>query len=55
MVVQALTADREAPGELVRVKAQADRGDTTVYEYRENGRTHFLIFRNSKEKLSPHF
>jgi Heparinase II/III-like protein/Heparinase II/III N-terminus len=50
MVVQALTADCEAPGELVRVKAQADQGDTTVYEYRENGRTHFLIFRNSKEK-----
>ena len=50
MLVQALAAEGESSGELVRVKAQADRGDTTVYEYRQTGRTHFLIFCNSKEK-----
>jgi Heparinase II/III N-terminus/Heparinase II/III-like protein len=45
MVVRALTAKGEAPGELVRVKTQsAEAKAITAYEYHESGRTHFLIF-----------
>ena len=45
MVVRALTAKGEAPGELLRIKTQSVEADAiTIYEYRENRRTHFLIF-----------
>jgi Heparinase II/III-like protein/Heparinase II/III N-terminus len=45
MVVRVLTAKGEAPGELVRVKTKpAEAKAITTYEYRESGRTHFLIF-----------
>ena len=52
IVVQALAAEGEAPGELLRAKTQSPQtpaAGNTVYEYRENGRAHCLIFRDSKE------
>lgn len=52
MVVQALAVEGEAPGELLRAKTQSTQtpaAGNTVYEYRENGRAHCLIFRDSKE------
>lgn len=45
LVVRGLTAEDEAPGDLVRVKARAKQSPAAVYEYRENARTHCLIFR----------
>jgi Heparinase II/III-like protein/Heparinase II/III N-terminus len=51
MVVRALTAKSDVPGELVRARASSiEANDITVYEYRENRRTHFLIFRDSEVK-----
>jgi hypothetical protein len=51
MVVRALTAHGDAPGQLVRVKAQSIQSSSiTVYEYGENSRTHFLIFRDPETK-----
>jgi hypothetical protein len=51
MAVRLLAANGDAPGQLVRVKAQSvESNSTTVYEYSENGRTHFLIFRNPETK-----
>jgi len=47
MAVRPLAANGDAPGQLVRVKAQSVQSNsTTVYEYTENGRAHFLIFRD---------
>lgn len=47
MLVRALAANGQAPGELVRVKTQSVEAKAiTAYEYRENGRAHFLIFRD---------
>jgi hypothetical protein len=46
MVVRALSATSDVPGQLVRVKAQsAEANSISIYEYTENGRAHFLIFR----------
>lgn len=48
MVVRALTAAGDAPGELVRVNTKSVATKAiTAYEYRENGRAHVLIFRDS--------
>ncbi|MGH9515910.1 MAG: alginate lyase family protein [Terriglobales bacterium] len=47
MVVRALSANADVPGRLVRLTAQSvEANGITVYEYSENGRTHFLIFQN---------
>jgi hypothetical protein len=47
MVVRALTAKADVPGQLVRIKTQSlETSGATVYEYTENGRKHFLIFRD---------
>ena len=51
MVVRPLTVNDDGPGQLVRVKTQsAEANAITVYEYIENGRTHFLIFRDPETK-----
>ncbi len=51
MVVRALTANADVPGQLVRVKTQSvEVNGITVYEYSENGRSHFLIFRDQEAK-----
>ena len=48
MVIR-LIANDDAPGELVRVRAQsADANGISIYEYTENGRAHFLIFRHQQ-------
>jgi hypothetical protein len=47
MVVRALAAKGDVPGQLVRLKGQsAEATGGTVYEYTENGRAHLLIFRD---------
>jgi hypothetical protein len=47
MIVRALTAIGDAPGQLVRAKTHSvEANGITVYEYTENGRVHFLIFRD---------
>jgi hypothetical protein len=51
MAVRLLAANGDAPGQLVRVKAQSlESNSITVYEYTENGRAHFLIFRDPEKK-----
>jgi hypothetical protein len=51
MVIQPLQVKGEAPGRLVRARTQpAETQSSSVYEYRENGRTHFLIFRGLASK-----
>jgi hypothetical protein len=51
MAVRLLAANGDAPGQLVRVKARSRESNSiTVYEYTENGRRHFLIFRDPETK-----
>jgi hypothetical protein len=51
MVVRALVASGDRPGQLVRVEAQSAKANgITVYEYTENGRTHSLMFRGPQTK-----
>jgi hypothetical protein len=50
MVVRALGAKDEDPGELERLRTHSAASGITVYEYSENGRTHFLIFRDHEAK-----
>jgi hypothetical protein len=50
MVVRALGAKDEDPGEFVRLKMHSAASGVTVYEYSENGRTHILIFRDHEAK-----
>ncbi len=52
MVIRTLAAKGEAPGELVHAKKQSvETNGITGYEYRENGRSHFLIFRGQEAKV----
>ena len=52
MLVRALTVKGDAPGQLVRVKAPSvEANGITVYEYSENGRAHFLIFRDPAARV----
>jgi hypothetical protein len=50
IVVRALGAKDEDPGELLRLKTHSAASGITVYEYSENGRRHILIFRDHKAK-----
>lgn len=51
MAVQALTAKGGAPGELVRIETISVAAKAnTAYEYRENGRTHLMVFRDPGAK-----
>jgi Heparinase II/III-like protein/Heparinase II/III N-terminus len=53
MVIRALATEHEDPGELVCVTAQSlspPAPGATVYEYSENQRTHFLVFRDAAAK-----
>jgi hypothetical protein len=52
MLVRALTAKGDVPGQLVRVNEKSAEADgISVYKYTENGRTHSLVFRNSRAKV----
>jgi hypothetical protein len=51
ILVRSLAANGDALGQLVRVKAQSvEANSITIYEYSENGRAHFLIFRDPETK-----
>jgi len=47
MVVRVLSAKGDLPGQLLHVNTQsAEPSGISVYEYTENSRAHFLVFRN---------
>ena len=52
MVVRLLAANGDVPGQLARPKAQSvEASGVAIYEYTENSRTHFLVFRDQGARV----